>query len=402
MTLLVGVGPERRQVPVGRVLRVARLDLVEARQPARHRAQRQDPQDRRQEPQLVDDAEAPLVRAAARSPPRRARPSCTRRRRARTGRRGRPGGRTPRRATPAGRRVGKNHAMTGSSSNARVSIAASASRSASVAGRRTSTVMTRDRRQRAVAPRNGRLGRRSTLGCAPRRSDACGGDDDLQHRAGRPRRRRAPHGDADVAARPRRPGAPGPDPAPVLPGRQRAAPDRRPGRAAARPRRGVPPPRRPARVARVPRRRGRRDHGPQELRRDRVVPRRGPSPRPRPARVLEPAAVQHVPQPAPARLGARRRPRPRLRRRPGPQPRDGRVLLGRPAAAARLLRAARRLRARRGDGRRGDRDGRGRAARRVGLPPPPLAEPSRASTRCGPRRRTPASRSCSTSAAPAT
>ena len=41
---------------------------------------------------------------------------------------------------------------------------------------------------------------------------------------------------------------------------------------------------------------------------------------------------------------AQRRPRPRLRRRPGPQPRHGRVLLGRPAAAAHLLRAARRLR----------------------------------------------------------
>ena len=47
-----------------------------------------------------------------------------------------------------------------------------------------------------------------------------------------------------------------------------------------------------------------------------VVPPRGPCPRARPARLLEPAGVQHVPQPPAARLGAQRRPRPRLRRRP--------------------------------------------------------------------------------------
>ena len=35
-----------------------------------------------------------------------------------------------------------------------------------------------------------------------------------------------------------------------------------------------------------------------------VVPRRGPAPCARPARLLEPARVQHVPQPPPPRLGA--------------------------------------------------------------------------------------------------
>ena len=77
-----------------------------------------------------------------------------------------------------------------------------------------------------------------------------------------------------------------------------------------------------------------RDHAAQELRGHRLVPRRGSPARARPARLLEPARVQHVPQPPAARLGAQRRPRARLRRRPGPQPRHGRVLLGRPAAAA--------------------------------------------------------------------
>ena len=100
--------------------------------------------------------------------------------------------------------------------------------------------------------------------------------------------------------------------------------------------------------------------------------------------------------------GARRRPRPGLRRRPGPQPRHGRVLLGRPPAAAHLLRAAGRLRPVRGDGRRGHRAGCGRAARRLGLPARPLAEPRRPRPGVGAGRRRPASRSCSTSAAPAT
>ena len=47
-------------------------------------------------------------------------------------------------------------------------------------------------------------------------------------------------------------------------------------------------------------------------------------------------------------------------------------------------------------------DGRGRAAGGVGLPAGPLAAPRRARPGVGPGRRRPASRSCSTSAAPAT
>ena len=139
------------------------------------------------------------------------------------------------------------------------------------------------------------------------------------------------------------------------------------------------------RVGRVPRGRGRRDHAPQELRGHRLVPPRGPAPRARPARLLEPARVQHVPQPAAARLGARRRPRARLRRRPRPQPRHGRVLLASTRGCCRRCyvpladfdRAAAMA----------DEaidDGRGRAARRVGLPAGPLAEPPSASIRCGP------------------
>ena len=102
--------------------------------------------------------------------------------------------------------------------------------------------------------------------------------------ARRARRRRPHHGDADLAARPRRPGDPGPHRAAAVPGRQRAAPDGRPRRAAARPRRRVRPPGRQAPVGRVPRRRGGRDHGPQELRRHRQLPRRGPPAGARPAR----------------------------------------------------------------------------------------------------------------------
>ena len=65
-----------------------------------------------------------------------------------------------------------------------------------------------------------------------------------------------------------------------------------------------------------------------------LVRRRRPAARARPARLREPARVQHLPQPPPARLGARRRPRPRLRRGACPQPRHDRVLLGRSAPAA--------------------------------------------------------------------
>ncbi len=115
-----------------------------------------------------------------------------------------------------------------------------------------------------------------------------------------------------------------------------------------------------------------------------AVPRRGPAPSPRPARVLEPAGVQHVPQPAAARLGARRRRRARHRRRPRPQPRHGRVLLGRRAPAADLLRPARRHRARARAGARSDRPRRRRPARRVRLPARPQPQPRRPRPVVGP------------------
>ena len=59
----------------------------------------------------------------------------------------------------------------------------------------------------------------------------------------------------------------------------------------------------------------------------------------------------------------------RVRRRARTQPRDDRVLRRRSPAAAHLLRAARRLRARRGDGRRGARDGRAALLVASGCPP---------------------------------
>ena len=166
--------------------------------------------------------------------------------------------------------------------------------------------------------------------------------------------------------------------------------------------RGVRPARGQAPVGRVPRGRGGRDHGPQELRRHRQLPPRGPAPGPRPARLLQPARVQHVPQPAPARLGARRRPRAGDRHGPGPQPGDGRVLRRRPPPPAQLLRAPRRHRTGPRPGGRGHRRRRGGAARRVRLPADALAQPRRRSTACGPGPRRPASPSCSTSGAPAT
>ena len=118
-----------------------------------------------------------------------------------------------------------------------------------------------------------------------------------------------------------------------------------------------------------------RDHAAQELRRHRRVHRRGPAPRARPARLLQPADLQHLPQPAAARPRARRRPRARLRGRPGPQPRDARVLLGRPSAAPDLLRAAGRLRT--GRSRRpGTRSPWGAAALLVASGCPPAFSPS--------------------------
>ena len=107
------------------------------------------------------------------------------------------------------------------------------------------------------------------------------------------------------------------------------------------------------------------------------VHRRRPSPGPRPARLLQPARLQHLPQPAAARLGARERPGAGHRCRPGPQPRHGRVLLGRPPAAGDLLRAAGRPRPGARARGRGHRAGSRRAAHRVGLPARPLTQPRR-------------------------
>ena len=148
---------------------------------------------------------------------------------------------------------------------------------------------------------------------------------------------------------------------------------------------------------------GGRDHGPQELRRHRLVRRRGPPAGARPARVLEPARVQHLPQPPPARLGARRR---RSTSPYGAARAHNRGMVEFCAVDPRLLpdllRAAGRLRpgAARWPTRR-SRWARPRCSSRRGArrATPPATS---ASTRCGPRRRRRASRSCSTSAAPAT
>ena len=92
----------------------------------------------------------------------------------------------------------------------------------------------------------------------------------------------------------------------------------------------------------------------------------------------EPARLQHLPQPAPAQLGARQGRRAGHRRGPGPQPGHGRVLLRRRPSPAHLLRAAVRHRRRARPGRRGPGPGRGGAAHRLGLPARPLPQPRRA------------------------
>ena len=123
----------------------------------------------------------------------------------------------------------------------------------------------------------------------------------------------------------------------------------------------------------------------------------------RPARLREPARVQHVPQPSPARLGALGRRRARARRGPRAQPRDDRVLLGR-SAAARHAATCRSLDfdGRGRDGRRSDRRwARPRCSSRRDARPATRRATS-GSTRCGPRRRKRGIPSCSTSAAPAT
>ena len=97
-------------------------------------------------------------------------------------------------------------------------------------------------------------------------------------RGRRPRRRRPHHGTAELASRTRRSERPRPHRAAALPGRKRAAPDRRSGRAAAGSRARLRAPQGPPRIRGVSSRRGHGDHGPQELRRDRArsSPRTGP------------------------------------------------------------------------------------------------------------------------------
>ncbi len=203
-------------------------------------------------------------------------------------------------------------------------------------------------------------------------------------RAGRARRRRPHHGDADLAARSRRSRRPRP---------HRAARSTRAATSCARPATptsscATSTPRSTGCAAkhalrRVPRRRGRRDHAPQELRRHRLVRRRGP------ARALDLLGFA-------SQLVFNTFHNRRLRDWEHGGDLDLAYGVARAhnrgmvefcsvdaPAAAHLLRAARRLRPRRGDGRRGARHGRRRAAGRVGLPARPLAEPHRRSTRCG-------------------
>ena len=202
----------------------------------------------------------------------------------------------------------------------------------------------------------------------------------------RPRRRRPHHGDADLASRPRRSRLPGQDARPALPGRERAAPDRRSGRPATRPRRVLRGAARAARLARVPGPRGGRDHGAQELRRHRFLHSRGPRPRPRSPRLLEPARLQHVPQHAPARHGTRRR-----ATWPTPPPRaHNRGMLEFCSADPRLLPSLLRPPGRPGPRRRRHRGrpgaGRSGPPHRFGLPARALAQPHRPVRRVGPGR----------------
>ena len=220
-----------------------------------------------------------------------------------------------------------------------------------------------------------------------RRTASEGGGDGLRRGPRRPRRRRPPHGDPDVAPRPRRGEVPrraaGARYASGNELRQTGDPDDqqrdlvRLVRATAR----------EARLGRVPRDRGRRDHAAQELRRDRRLHRRGPPPCARPAWLLEPAHLQHVPQRRLYALehadeldlayaAARAHNRGILefcsRRRPA-----ARHLL-RPARDPSRATAATPRRHR--PGRRGD-------PRRLGLPTGLLAEPPRPVRRLGPARR---------------
>ena len=209
----------------------------------------------------------------------------------------------------------------------------------------------------------------------------------VQRDPGRPRRRRPHHGVADLAGRLRRPG--GPRPAAALAtattGRGRPVDDgSRAGEARQRrvPGRSRRPRSCPARTSRPP---------------------AGSSPRTGPGRSIcsaSPAScifnTFHN-----GRFAALERSDPDLvvRRRPGPQPGNDRLLLGRSAPAADLLRAAGRLRPVRG-GRPSRRWTRVRPRCWCRRPARRATRPATSgSTRCGRPPRRPASRWCSTSAA---
>ena len=125
----------------------------------------------------------------------------------------------------------------------------------------------------------------------------------------------------------------------------------------------------------------------QELRGDgRVHPRR-PFARTRSAGLREPAGVQHVPQRSVAPLGAPAATSTSRTASRAHTTGGWSSSARRSAVAADLLRAARRLRTRRGDGRRGLGHGCRRAARRVGLPAGTFTQPHRARSGLGARAR---------------
>ena len=186
--------------------------------------------------------------------------------------------------------------------------------------------------------------------------------------------------------------------------RQRAAPDRRPRRAAARPRRRVRP---AAPTSTAPTSTAPIEEAEIMLRKnfagDRLVHRRGPAPRPRPARLLEPAACSTPSTTGACTTGSTAATSTSPTAPPAPTTGAwSSSARSTPACCPRCYvpladfdRAA-------AHGRRGDRRWAPprcwwrRAAR------PATRPATSASTRCGPGPRRPASRSCSTSAAPAT
>ncbi len=191
---------------------------------------------------------------------------------------------------------------------------------------------------------------------------------------------------------------------PALPRRQRAAPDRRRRRAAARTS-STPSTGWPTSTGRrsTLRRRAGRDHGPQELRGHRGLP---PEDRPGPSTCSGSPASSCSTRSTTGGCGIWEHggdAELAVRRRAGPQPGHGRVLQRRPPPAATgyvpLVRTSSAPPALADEA---IAAGGGRPARRAGLPAATTRPPTSASTACGPGPRRPASRSSSTSAAPAT